>query len=80
MYNAAHMAETIHEAEEYGLDFEFLKTIIPPLLFLCIINIYYRFSIEKRHFNWQKLKASRDNYVRTLSGIYKSFLPDIGVS
>lgn len=39
-----------------------------------------RFSIEKKGFNWQKLKNSRDNYVRSLSGIYKSFLPDIGVT
>eukprot|EP00604_Paraphysomonas_vestita_P002706 CAMPEP_0174818402 /NCGR_PEP_ID=MMETSP1107-20130205/1068_1 /TAXON_ID=36770 /ORGANISM="Paraphysomonas vestita, Strain GFlagA" /LENGTH=474 /DNA_ID=CAMNT_0016030181 /DNA_START=55 /DNA_END=1479 /DNA_ORIENTATION=+ len=56
MYNAAHMAETIHEASEYG------------------------FNVEKKGFNWQKLKTSRDNYVRSLSNIYKSFLPDIGIT
>jgi len=56
MYNAAHLAESLDDAKEYGFD------------------------VEKKGFSWEKLKRSRDNYVRSLSNIYKTFLPDIGVT
>ncbi|HAA54900.1 MAG TPA: glutathione-disulfide reductase [Myxococcales bacterium] len=56
MWNAAMIAEAIHDAKDYGFD------------------------VELTQFHWERLKSSRDAYVKRLNGIYDRNVNNAGIT
>jgi hypothetical protein len=70
MFNASHVAETIHEAHNFGSDL----SPLPPSL------ISFRFKVGETSFDWKELKRYRDRYIERLNRIYETGLDKTDVS
>ena len=74
MYNASHVAETLHDAHNFGSIL--FPTHPPPFPFNLMI---LRFTVGETSFDWALLKRYRDRYIERLNRIYETGLDKTNV-